>query len=69
MTGKTYIVDTAETQDIKIAGFQPAKTYEVSLASLSGTVRTRKPYVFQCRTDPRGELSEYFTLYFPDVHF
>lgn len=54
VTGKTHKVENGE-QHIKISGFLPARTYEVSLASLSGTVRSYKPIVFSCPTDPRGE--------------
>ncbi|XP_042254372.1 receptor-type tyrosine-protein phosphatase eta-like isoform X7 [Thunnus maccoyii] len=57
VTGKTYKEHNNETQDIEIAGFQPARTYGVSLALISGNVRSRKPYVFQCPTDPRGVIA------------
>lgn len=55
VTGKTYTGGKDGEQDIKIPGFQPARTYEVSLASLSKTVRSSEPFVFSCSTDPRGE--------------
>ncbi|XP_070707342.1 receptor-type tyrosine-protein phosphatase eta-like [Pempheris klunzingeri] len=57
VTGKTYKVDGFGEQNIKIAGFLPAKTYKVSIASLSGDVRSHEPYVFPCRTDPRGVIA------------
>ncbi|XP_038592525.1 receptor-type tyrosine-protein phosphatase H-like isoform X3 [Micropterus salmoides] len=56
VTGKTHKVENGE-QHIKISGFLPARTYEVSLASLSGTVRSYKPIVFSCPTDPRGVIA------------
>lgn len=52
VTGKTH---STSAQYIVIDGFLPAKTYEVSLASLSGTVRSPVPFVLKCSTDPRGE--------------
>ncbi|KAM7370884.1 hypothetical protein PAMP_010394 [Pampus punctatissimus] len=59
MTEKSYIHDRNETQGeyITIDGLQPAKTYEVSIALLSGTLKSWTPYVFQCRTDPRGVIA------------
>ncbi|XP_067433235.1 receptor-type tyrosine-protein phosphatase H-like [Thunnus thynnus] len=57
VTGETYKEHNNETQDIEIAGFQPARTYDVSLALISGNVRSLKPYVFQCPTDPRGVIA------------
>ena len=68
MTGKTETYDN-KTQKITIPGFQPAKSYEVSIALLSEKVMSCKPYVFQCQTDPRGESSEHINLNIPDVHF
>ncbi|XP_044034999.1 receptor-type tyrosine-protein phosphatase H-like isoform X2 [Siniperca chuatsi] len=56
VTGKTHKVKNGE-QHLKISGFLPAKTYEVSLASLSGIVRSYKPFVFSCPTDPRGVIA------------
>nr|XP_020461985.1 tenascin-N-like [Monopterus albus] len=56
VTGKTYTVSEKGEQQISISGFLPAKTYEVSIGSLSGTVRSYEPYVFSCSTDPRGEF-------------
>ncbi|XP_029311807.1 receptor-type tyrosine-protein phosphatase H-like isoform X2 [Cottoperca gobio] len=56
VTGKTTPVPGNEQHSIKISGFQPAKTYEVSLSSVSGTVRSR-PFVFSCHTDPRGVIA------------
>lgn len=66
MTGKTHRV-SEEEQQIKISGFKPARTYEVSIAALSGTIKSYKPYVFQCPTDPRGESKstyDYKMLFF-----
>ena len=60
VTGTTYNKEhNDETQSIEIAGFLPARTYEVSLALMSGNVRGPTPHVFQCLTDPRGESNEY----------
>ncbi|XP_074477046.1 receptor-type tyrosine-protein phosphatase H-like isoform X9 [Sebastes fasciatus] len=42
---------------IYISGFQPAKTYNVSLTSLSGIERSNEPLVILCRTDPRGVIA------------
>lgn len=53
--GETYTVPESDGQNLKIAGFQPAKTYVVSLTSLSGDTRSYKPLFFQCSTDPTGE--------------
>ncbi|XP_042363483.1 receptor-type tyrosine-protein phosphatase H-like isoform X5 [Plectropomus leopardus] len=44
-------------QYLILSGFQPARKYEVSITSISGTVRSYKPYVFQCLTDPRGVIA------------
>ena len=55
VTGKTYKVLENGEQHLIISGFLPARTYEVSLASLSGTVRSSDPFVFSCLTDPRGQ--------------
>lgn len=54
VTGKTHKVGQGE-HHLKISGFLPARTYQVSVASLSGTVRSSEPFVFKCSTDPRGE--------------
>ncbi|XP_040923291.1 receptor-type tyrosine-protein phosphatase H-like isoform X12 [Toxotes jaculatrix] len=56
VTGQTHFANEGE-QYIKISGFQPAKTYEVSVDSLSGTVRSYEPFVFLCSTDPRGVIA------------
>ncbi|XP_053197056.1 receptor-type tyrosine-protein phosphatase H-like [Scomber japonicus] len=56
VTGKTEKYDN-ETQKIIIPGFQPAKSYEVSIALLSEKVMSCTPYVFQCQTDPRGVIA------------
>ncbi|XP_076616431.1 receptor-type tyrosine-protein phosphatase H-like isoform X3 [Chaetodon auriga] len=55
MTGETSTIDKG--QSIEIKGLQPAKTYEVSLASLSKTERRSEPFVFSCSTDPRGVIA------------
>ncbi|XP_008281521.1 receptor-type tyrosine-protein phosphatase H isoform X1 [Stegastes partitus] len=57
--GETHTVhnDDNDEQEIIISGFQPAKTYQVSLNVLSGDVRSSKPFVFQCSTDPRGVIA------------
>ncbi|XP_061765342.1 receptor-type tyrosine-protein phosphatase H [Nerophis ophidion] len=57
VSGKTCIVDDIGQQHVKIPGFQPARTYGVSLASLSRRMMRSKAYVFQCSTDPRGVIS------------
>lgn len=50
---KTFKKERVE-QHIIIPGFQPAKKYKVSLASVSGSLRS-EPVVFWCLTDARGE--------------
>nr|XP_057917990.1 receptor-type tyrosine-protein phosphatase H isoform X2 [Doryrhamphus excisus] len=57
ISGKTYIVDDIEQRHIRIPGFQPARTYGVSLSSLSGSVMRSKAYIFHCSTDPRGVIA------------
>ncbi|XP_061564764.1 receptor-type tyrosine-protein phosphatase H-like [Cololabis saira] len=52
MTGETHLVKGNNTELI-ITGLQPAKTYQVSLASLSKTERSSEPFAFSCATDPR----------------
>ncbi len=54
VSGEIHKVDQGQ-QNISISGFLPARTYQVSLVSLSGTVRSSEPFVFSCATDPRGE--------------
>ncbi|XP_067101530.1 receptor-type tyrosine-protein phosphatase H-like isoform X1 [Osmerus mordax] len=39
----------------QISGLQPAKTYSISLAVLSGDLRSN-PKIFSCGTDPRGVI-------------
>ncbi|CAN9509093.1 unnamed protein product [Ophioblennius macclurei] len=46
-----------KTQFGVVTGFQPAKTYKVSLVLLSGDERSRNNYVFNCHTDPRGVIA------------
>lgn len=53
MNGENCTVN--KTQQIEVHGLQPAKTYEVSLASLSKGGTSSPPFVFLCSTDPRGE--------------
>lgn len=55
VSGRTFWTKNQEDQDITVSGFQPATTYQVSLAALSGTVRRSEPSVFPCPTDPRGK--------------
>lgn len=52
--GHKYIVEEGGDQSLHVSGFQPARTYKVSVASLSGPSRKSEPYVFSCLTDPRG---------------
>ncbi|XP_026206995.1 receptor-type tyrosine-protein phosphatase H isoform X7 [Anabas testudineus] len=56
VTGKPKKIPNT-VQYIVIPGFLPARTYEVSLASFSGTVRSSEPFVFKCSTDPRGVIA------------
>ncbi|KAF7661193.1 hypothetical protein LDENG_00267130 [Lucifuga dentata] len=55
--GETHRVDKNGEQQIIINGFQPAKSYEVSVASLSGTLRSENSDSFTCHTDPRGVIA------------
>ncbi|XP_071319679.1 receptor-type tyrosine-protein phosphatase H-like isoform X2 [Trachinotus anak] len=55
--GQTHKVPGNAERKLKLSGFQPAKKYEVSLSSLSGTVRSYEPFVFMCSTDPRGVIA------------
>uniref|UniRef100_A0A3P8SLN4 protein-tyrosine-phosphatase n=1 Tax=Amphiprion percula TaxID=161767 RepID=A0A3P8SLN4_AMPPE len=55
--GKYYEVDDNEEQNIIIQGLQPARTYQVSLNSVSGHERRSNSIVFQCSTDPRGVIA------------
>ncbi|XP_037135029.1 receptor-type tyrosine-protein phosphatase H [Syngnathus acus] len=57
VSGQTHRVQGMKERHIEIGGFQPARTYAVSLASLSGSARKSKAYVFQCPTDPRGVIA------------
>ncbi|XP_019126620.2 receptor-type tyrosine-protein phosphatase H isoform X2 [Larimichthys crocea] len=52
---KTFKKERVE-QHIIIPGFQPAKKYKVSLASVSGSLRS-EPVVFWCLTDARGVIA------------
>ncbi|XP_069011805.1 receptor-type tyrosine-protein phosphatase H-like [Embiotoca jacksoni] len=56
VNGKNSTVHANNTRII-IPGFQPAKTYTVSVASLSGSIRSSEPFVFSCATDPRGVIA------------
>ncbi|XP_075949723.1 receptor-type tyrosine-protein phosphatase H-like isoform X2 [Anarhichas minor] len=56
VSGETHPVP-GNDKHLRISGFQPAKTYEVSLALLSGTVKSHEPFVFSCLTDPRGVIA------------
>ncbi|XP_041671513.1 receptor-type tyrosine-protein phosphatase H-like [Cheilinus undulatus] len=51
----TQIVDAKE-RHVEIAGFQPAKTYKVSLVTISENKKSQ-PFVFSCATDPRGVIA------------
>ncbi|XP_056153507.1 receptor-type tyrosine-protein phosphatase H-like [Lampris incognitus] len=55
VSGKTYMV-SGNKLTTNISGFIPATTYQVSVATLSGTLRS-KPYIFSCQTDPRGVIA------------
>lgn len=55
VSGQTLRTDDPEIPHITVSGFQPAATYQVSLAALSGAVRRLEPSVFPCATDPRGK--------------
>lgn len=55
VSGQTLQLGEQGEQYVTVSGFQPATTYQVSLAALSGTVRHPEPFVFPCHTDPRGE--------------
>lgn len=52
--GQNYTIEEDDEQSLNVSGFLPARTYEVSVASLSGPWRKSEPYVFSCLTDPRG---------------
>ncbi|KAM6963463.1 receptor-type tyrosine-protein phosphatase H-like [Tautogolabrus adspersus] len=54
---KTHIVNNMVEKDVQISGFKPAKTYKVSVAALSGKLRSSTPFVFSCQTDPRGVIA------------
>lgn len=54
VSGKPHMVNGSGEQQIAISGFQPAKTYGVSVASLSGSLRSENADSFTCHTDPRG---------------
>uniref|UniRef100_A0A3Q3M2J0 protein-tyrosine-phosphatase n=1 Tax=Mastacembelus armatus TaxID=205130 RepID=A0A3Q3M2J0_9TELE len=56
VTGRNYTAKKEE-EHMSIPGFLPAKTYEVAIASLSGTVRSYEAFVFPCSTDPRGVIA------------
>ncbi|XP_054454958.1 receptor-type tyrosine-protein phosphatase H-like isoform X2 [Anoplopoma fimbria] len=61
VAGETYKVPENKPQNLKISGFQPAKTYQVSLATLvmplSGPIRKSEQLFFSCPTDPRGVIA------------
>ncbi|XP_060885014.1 receptor-type tyrosine-protein phosphatase H-like [Labrus mixtus] len=54
---KTHIVNNMVEHQVQISGFKPAKTYKVSVAALSGDLRSSTPFVFSCQTDPRGVIA------------
>ncbi|KAF3853515.1 hypothetical protein F7725_014203 [Dissostichus mawsoni] len=55
VTGKTPKKLENGEQSLDISGFLPARKYEVSIASVSGDVRSYEPFVFSCLTDPRDD--------------
>ncbi|XP_034427241.1 receptor-type tyrosine-protein phosphatase H-like isoform X1 [Hippoglossus hippoglossus] len=57
VSGQTHMVPQNGEQHTKISGFSPARTYVVSLDSLSGYARSYEPLVFLCSTDPRGVIA------------
>ncbi|XP_036936482.1 receptor-type tyrosine-protein phosphatase H-like isoform X3 [Acanthopagrus latus] len=61
VTGKSYRKDKDDGHSIVLSGFLPAKHYEVSLTSLSGTGKGSEqhsePFVFSCATDSRGVIA------------
>lgn len=67
VTGKPKKIPNT-VQYIVIPGFLPARTYEVSLASFSGTVRSSEPFVFKCSTDPRGESVFLYVHFYHYIH-
>ncbi|KAI9536670.1 hypothetical protein NQZ68_031745 [Dissostichus eleginoides] len=60
VTGKTPKKLENGEQFLEISGFLPARKYEVSIASVSGDVRSYEPLVFSCLTDPRGVIAGSF---------
>ncbi|KAJ4940966.1 hypothetical protein JOQ06_027254 [Pogonophryne albipinna] len=60
VTGKTPKKLEHGEQSLDISGFLPARKYEVSIASVSGDVRSDEPLVFSCLTDPRGVIAGSF---------
>ncbi|KAL3051374.1 hypothetical protein OYC64_001598 [Pagothenia borchgrevinki] len=60
VTGKTHKKLENGEQSLDISGFQPARKYEMSIASVSGDVRSDKALVFSCFTDPRGVIAGSF---------
>ncbi|XP_033975824.1 receptor-type tyrosine-protein phosphatase H isoform X3 [Trematomus bernacchii] len=60
VTGKTPKKLENGEQSLDISGFLPARKYEVSIASVSGDVRSDKALVFSCLTDPRGVIAGSF---------
>ncbi|XP_069374139.1 receptor-type tyrosine-protein phosphatase H-like isoform X4 [Paralichthys olivaceus] len=57
VSGQTHLLPENGEQQTTLSGFRPARTYVVSLDSLSGTVRSYEPFIFQCSTDPRGVIA------------
>uniref|UniRef100_A0A3Q3GRE9 protein-tyrosine-phosphatase n=1 Tax=Labrus bergylta TaxID=56723 RepID=A0A3Q3GRE9_9LABR len=54
---KTHIVNNMVEHQVQISEFKPTKTYKVSVAALSGDLRSSTPFVFSCQTDPRGVIA------------
>ncbi|XP_033963190.1 receptor-type tyrosine-protein phosphatase H-like isoform X2 [Pseudochaenichthys georgianus] len=60
VTGKTHKKLENGEHSLEISGFLPARKYEVSIASVSGDVRSDELFVFSCLTDPRGVIAGSF---------
>ncbi|KAK5850761.1 hypothetical protein PBY51_001611 [Eleginops maclovinus] len=60
VTGKSPEILENGERSLEISGFLPARKYEVSIASVSGDVRSSDPLVFTCLTDPRGVIAGSF---------
>ncbi|XP_029954746.1 receptor-type tyrosine-protein phosphatase H-like [Salarias fasciatus] len=56
VSGSKNLFDCGERYGV-VGGFQPARTYQVSLVLLSGDARSQNTFVFDCHTDPRGVIA------------